>query len=90
MWLLQIGIASFWWYVGMSLLFRETLVWARVDHIAWFRATFHGPSTRKWERFCRDAGLVCLATGCLLFLGLPNGMGVVGVLVALPSLMLRL
>ena len=90
MWLLQIVIASFWWFLGVNLLFRESLVWSTVDHIAWFRMTFRGPSTRKWERFCRDAGLLCLATGCLLFLGLPHGMGVVGLFLAPLPLLLRL
>ena len=27
MWIIQICIASFWWYVGIHLLFRDTLVW---------------------------------------------------------------
>ncbi len=90
MWLVQICIASFWWYLGMNLLFREARVWETVDHIPWFRLNFRGPSTRKWERFCRDAGLLCLATGCLLFLNLPFGMGTFGLLLCLPPLLFLL
>ncbi|MCY3582816.1 MAG: hypothetical protein OXG92_05150 [Chloroflexi bacterium] len=90
MWILQICIASFWWYLGMNLLFREALVWATVDHIAWFRLNFRGPSTRKWERFCRDVGLLCVVTGCLLFLKLPFGMGALCLLITLPTLLFLL
>ncbi len=90
MWLLQICIASFWWYLGMNLLFREALVWSTVDHIAWFRLRFGGPSSRRWERFCRDAGLLCAVTGCLLFLNLPFDMGAFGLIIALPALLFLL
>ncbi len=90
MWILHICIAAFWWYLGMNLLFREALVWATVDHIAWFRSHFRGPSTRKWERFCRDAGILCVATACLLLLNLPFGMGAFGLIAALPTLLFLL
>ena len=90
MWIIQICIASFWWYIGIHLLFREAAVWATVDQVPWFRKSFGGASTRKWERFCRDAGLICFATGCLLFLKLPYGMGAFGVIVAAPPLILFL
>ena len=86
MWLVQIGIAAFWWYVGIHLLFREAVVWATVEDIAWFRKAFISSSTRRWERFCRDAGLISLATGCLLFMTLPLGIGILGLLIAVPPL----
>ncbi len=82
MWLLQICVASFWWYVGIHLLFREALVWTAVADIPWVNKIFPGPSSRKWERFCRDGGLITLATGALLFITLPFGIGVFGVIVA--------
>ena len=90
MWIIQICVASFWWYVGIHLLFREALVWSAVDQIPWFRRSFGCSSTRKWKRFCRDAGLICFATGCLLFLNLPYGLGVLGLLVAAPPLIIFL
>lgn len=90
MWIVQICVASFWWYIGLLLLFRETLVWSSVGQIPWFRKTFGNSSTRKWERFSREAGMVCFAAGCLLFLKLPFGMGVFGVIVAAPPLVIFL
>lgn len=90
MWIVQICVASFWWYIGVHLLFREAKVWATVDQIPWFRRAFESSSTRKWERFCRDAGLICLAVGCLLFLKLPYGLGAFGVIVAMPPLIVFL
>ena len=90
MWIIQICIASFWWYVGIHLLFREALLWNTVGEIPWFRKVFHSPSTRKWERFCRDGGLVALATGGLLFATLPFGIGVFGLIIALPPMIFLL
>ncbi|MCY3780145.1 MAG: hypothetical protein OXG78_07550 [Chloroflexi bacterium] len=90
MWIVQICFASFCWYIGIHLLFREAAVWTTVEGIPWFRRAFGSSSTRKWERFCRDAGLICLATGCLLFLKLPFGLGVFGVIVAAPLLVVFL
>ena len=90
MWMIQVCIASFWWYLGIHLLFREALVWASVDQIAWFRRRFGGPSTRQWERFCRAAGLICAVIGFLLFLGLPFGIGAFGLIIALPPLLFLL
>ena len=86
MWILQICIASFWLYLSIHLLFREAVVWESVSDIPWFRDTFGCSSSRKWERFCRDVGLVCLVTACLLFIKLPFGMGAFGIIVALPPL----
>lgn len=90
MWIVQIGLASFWWYVGIHLLFRDTLVWNSIGEIPRARKMFGGPSTRKWERFCRDGGLVALATGGLLFITLPFGIGVFGILIAAPPLLFLL
>ena len=90
MWIIQICVASFWLYVGIHLLYREAFVWESVERIPWFRRTFRNSSTRKWERFCRDAGLVCLAAGCLLFINLPFGIGAFGVIIALPPLVFLL
>jgi len=90
MWIVQICVASFWWYVGIHLLYRETLVWSAVCEIPWFRRVFPSPSSRKWERFCRDGGLVALATGALLFVTLPYGIGVFGMLVATPAMIFLL
>ncbi len=86
MWIAQICIAVFWWTIGMHLLFREALVWGSVERIPWFRKRFGSSATRKWERFCREAGLLCVVTGCLLFMKLPFGMGAFGLLLALPPL----
>lgn len=90
MWIVQICVASFWWYVGIHLLYREALVWSAVREIPWFRKTFAGPSSRKWERFCRDGGLVALACGALLFVTLPFGIGVFGIMVAASALIFLL
>ena len=90
MWLIQIGIAAFWWYIGILLLFREALVWEAVESVPWFRRSFGCSATRGWERFSRNAGLVCLLAGGLLFLKLPFGMGAFGLLVALPPLIFLL
>ncbi len=90
MWLIQICIASFWWYIGVQLLFREAVAWATIDHIPWFRKTFRSGASRKWERFCREAGLLCFVTGCLLFLDLPFGLGSLGLVLALPPLIFLL
>ena len=89
MWILQICIASFWWYIGIHLLFRDALVWATVGEIPWVRKLFHSSASRKWERFCRDAGLIALVAAALLFINLPFGMGIFGVIIGvLPLLFL--
>lgn len=90
MWMVQVGVASFWWYLGVHLLFREALVWGSVAHIAWFHRRFSSSSSREWERCRRQAGLTCLATGGLLFLGLPYGLGALGLMIALPPLLFLL
>jgi hypothetical protein len=90
MWIVQICVASFWWYVGIHLLFRDALVWTTVGEIPWFHKVFHGPSSRRWERFCRDGGLVALSTGGLLFITLPYGIGVFGVIIAAPAMIFLL
>ena len=90
LWIAQIGIAAFWWYIGMLLLFREALVWRGVEHIAWFRQRFGSSATRGWERFCLHSGLICCAVGMLLFLQLPLGMGALGLLIGLPPLLFLL
>ncbi len=90
MWLAQVCLASFWWYLGIGLLFRGALVWRSVGEIPWFRRRFRCSSTRQWERFCRDAGLLSLATGCLLFAQLPYGIGILGPLLALPPMVFLL
>ena len=90
MWIIQICIASFWWYVGICLVYREALVWETVGQFGWFRKTFGSSSSRKWERFCREAGLVSLVTSCLLFVSLPFGIGIFGIGFALPPLLFLL
>ena len=80
MWIIQICVASFWYYIGFHLLFREAQVWATVGQIRWFRRVFQSSTTRRWELFCRDAGLLCLVVGLLLFFTLPYGMGMLGLL----------
>ena len=90
MWIIQICVASFWWYVGVHLLFRDAHVWTAVGEIPWVRKIFHGPSTRKWERFCRDGGLIALTAGSLLFITLPYGVGACGVIIALPAMVFLL
>ena len=87
MWIIQICVASFWWYIGIHLLFRDALVWNTVGEIPRVRAAFGGPATRKWERFCRDGGIIALATGCLLFITLPFGIGVFGIMIAVPPML---
>ena len=90
MWLLQIGIASFWWLIAVHLLFREALAWRAVEDIGWFRRRFKNGASREWERFCRDAGLLCAIAAGLLLLQLPFGLGALGVIMAsLPLLLLR-
>lgn len=86
MWIIQIIVASFWLFMSTILLFRENLLWNSVEEIAWFRNTFGDSTSRKWERFCRDTGLVCMATAVMLFVTLPWGIGIFGVLVALPPM----
>lgn len=90
MWILQIIIASFWWYIALHLLSREALVWRSVKHFTWFRSRFYSSSTRRWERFCREAGLICAVIGGLLFVTLPYGMGAFGLIVALPPMLFLL
>ena len=90
MWIIQICVASFWWYVGIHLLFRDALVWNTFGEIPWARKAFRGPHTRKWELFCRDAGLLALATGGLLFVTLPFGIGAFGIMIALPPVLFLL
>ncbi len=86
MWIVQICVAAFWYSIGVYLLFREATVWETARQFGWFRRHFRSGSCRKWERFCRDAGLLCFAVGCLLFFKLPFGMGLFGVIIALPLL----
>lgn len=90
MWIIHICIAAFWWFCGVLLLFREAHVWEMVSDIPWFQRTFRSSASRKWERFSRDAGLVCLVAGCLLFIQLPFGMGAFGIVLALPPLLFYL
>lgn len=90
MWMVQIGVASFWWYLGVHLLFRDALVWDSVAYITWFHRRFSSSSSREWERCCRQAGPICFATGGLLFLGLPHGLGALGLMIAVPSLLFLL
>lgn len=88
--IIRIVLASFWWYIGMLLLFREAMVWRSVEQIDWFRTAFGSSTTPRWQRFCRDAGLICAVVGGLLFVTLPYGMGALGLLIALPPLILML
>ena len=90
MWIVQICLAAFWYYLGIHLLFREAKVWASVGHIPWFRRVFRCSSTRRWELFCRDAGLLSLVVGCLLFLQLPFGIGTLGVMAGLLPLVVMI
>ncbi len=90
MWIIQICVASFWWYVGVHLLFRDALVWNTFGEIPRVRQVFGGPHTLKWERFCRDGGLLALATGGLLFVTLPFGIGLFGLIIAVPPLIFLL
>lgn len=90
MWIAQICLASFWFYIGIHLLFREAQVWATASHIRWIRRLFPGSYSPKRERFCRDAGLVCLLVGCLLFCKTPFGMGALGLLIGAPPLLILL
>lgn len=90
MWILQICIASFWLYIGTILLFRQTMFWTSVENIQWFRKHFGDSTTKKWERFCRDAGIVSMFTACLLFITLPFGMGTLGVIIGIPPMLLML
>ncbi len=86
MWMIQIAVASFWLFIGTTLLFRESMFWNSVESIPWFRNTFGNSTTRKWERFCRDAGLISVSVAAMLFITLPWGIGILGVLVALPPM----
>lgn len=86
MWLLQIIVGSFWLFLGTAFLFREASMWQTVENIEWFRSRYRNSTTREWERFCRDVGIVCFAVGGLLFLTLPYGIGVLGVVIFLPPL----
>ena len=86
MWLVQIAVGSFWLFIGTAFLFREASMWQTVENINWFKKRFINSTTRQWERFCRDVGLICFATGCLLFLTLPYGVGVLGVILFMPPL----
>lgn len=88
MWIIQICVGSFWLFIGTVLLFRESMFWASVENIDWFRNRFGSPSSHKWERFCRDAGIISFTTGCLLFLSLPYGVGVLGIVLFVPPLIL--
>jgi len=90
MWLIQIGVASFWLFIATTLLFRESMFWRSVEDIPWFRRTFKDSTTRKWERFCRDAGIICMAVACLLFITLPFGVGLFGVMIGIPPLIFLL
>lgn len=81
MWIIQVAVGAFWLYIGTALLFREAAMWDTVENIDWFKKNYGNSYTKKWERFCRYVGLVCLATACLLFLTLPYGIGVLGVMV---------
>lgn len=88
MWILQIIVGAFWFYISTALLFREHLVWTSVENIDWFKKRYHNSTTRDWERFCRETGWVCLAIGCLLFLTLPFGVGVVGIILFVSSVLI--
>lgn len=90
MWIVQIVVASFWWYLAMHLLYREATVWRTVERFGWFRERFYSNASGRWERFCRDAGIVCAVVAGLLFLTLPYGMGAFGLLVALPPMLFLL
>ena len=90
MWLIQIVVGSFWLFIGTAFLFREAAMWQSFENIEWFRKHYGSSATRKWERFCRDVGLICLATGALLFLTLPFGIGVLGVVFFLSPLVIFL
>lgn len=86
MWLVQIIIGAFWLFMGTAMLFREAAIWSTVENIDWFRNRFGNSASTQWERFCRDGGLICFAVGCLLFLTLPYGIGVLGVAIFVPPL----
>lgn len=86
MWILQIMIGSFWLFMGTAFLFREAAMWKTVEDIEWFQRRFTNSTTHQWERFCKEVGLLSFATGCLLFLTLPYGIGVLGVILFLPPL----
>ena len=58
---------------------RASLEYFRRDSLG-AGGSFADPFTRKWERFCRDGGLIALATGGLLFVTLPLGIGVFGII----------
>lgn len=90
MWLIQIAIGSFWLFIGTAFLFRESVMWETVEDIEWFRKHYGNSTSRKWERFCRDMGLICFAVGSLLFCTLPFGVGVLGVVIFLPPLFIFL
>ena len=88
MWMIQIIIGAFWFYASTALLFREHLVWESVENINWFKNRYHNSTSRSWEQFCRDTGLISLAIACLLFITLPFGMGIVGVIIFVSTLLL--
>jgi len=88
MWIIQIVVGAFWLFMGTAFLFREAAMWQSVENIEWFRKRYGNSTTRKWERLCRDAGLICFVTGSLLFMTLPYGIGVLGVVLFLPPLVI--
>lgn len=88
MWLLQIIVASFWLYMGTCLLYREAMFWNSVKNIAWFRDYFGGSTSRRWERFAHDSGILCIVVSFMLFMTLPYGVGVLGAMVAYPAMIL--
>ena len=88
MWLIQIVVGAFWFYISTALLFRGYLVWTSVENIDWFKKRYRNSTTREWERFCSDAGWVSLAVGSLLFLTLPFGIGVFSTMIILSSVLL--
>lgn len=88
MWLIQIVVGAVWIYASTALLFQEHHVWACVEHIDWFKNRYHNSTTRKWERFCSDAGWTSLAVGSMLLLTLPFGMGVIATAILLSTILM--
>jgi len=88
MWLIQIVVGAVWFYASTALLFREHLVWTSVENIDWFKKRYHNSTTREWEWFCRDAGWISLIIGCMLFLTLPYGVGAIGSVILLSTVLL--
>ncbi len=88
MWLIQIVVGAIWIYASIALLFRENHVWTSVENIDWFKKRYHNSTTREWERFCSDVGLICLVVGSLLLLTLPFGIGVIATAILLSTILI--